>query len=570
MEQKTVKIISLRATNFGVLKALELDFEKFKNGFIAFKGNAGAGKSTVQNAIKTGTIGRDTLKDAAQYGEQWETETQLIDGEHKIFIGAKKKKDNSSIVYQLYEKDNEGKKVQNPIIDGVKATPSKYMELISTELTFGIKDFLSDNKTVHRNFMFALFRPELEKFGVIFDKKNPEYEKSILGELDKLTEDRDLLRSQCQHSGAFVADFEREGFTVESLAALTRTDETELTTKHSNLLVEKGSLTGNSAAEIEKKKSEVAKKGQEIIERIRKVSQELNATYDTEKAKFDEYAQDKQLDEKAFSDVKVYINALSFLPKEKKESIVLEIAADLALKYNKEVKTPVAPFCPVIENNQLKIDSNITYHADFNKLFEEHRNCVAEYMAIQPEEINYEAIDKKLEGLNQQIEKAKANNVLIDRYELNREWVEADAILNEKRQELAKLYAKVNTGVNGLKMKPFFNEEKMEIKTVYSGEYDKGFFQNEGEERLLLSYSSTQRPIIGVLLQVARLKKKTKMLPYIFIDDVPMDNKSREIIARIAEENKLTIITSMTGDYEKEKLTENEILIEGGEVFFNK
>ena len=56
----------------------------------------------------------------------------------------------------------EGKKNYTPVIDGLKATPAKYMELISNELTFGIKDFLSDSKTTHRNFMFKLFRPELE------------------------------------------------------------------------------------------------------------------------------------------------------------------------------------------------------------------------------------------------------------------------------------------------------------------------------------------------------------------------------------------------------------------------
>ena len=156
------------------------------------------------------------------------------------------------------------------------------------------------------------------------------------------------------------------------------------------------------------------------------------------------------------------------------------------------------------------------------------------------------------------------------RQNLNREWVEACGLVERKRNELAQLYANVNTGVEGLRMKPFFDKDgKMEIKTVYTGAYDTEFFKNkEGEERLLIGYSSTQKPIIGILLQVARLKLKEKVLPYIFLDDVPMDSRSRDLITRIAEDNNLTIITSLTGDYDKDKLTENELLIDGGEVFF--
>ena len=45
---KEVRILSFRATNFGVFKAVELDFEKFKSGVISIKGRSGEGKSTFQ------------------------------------------------------------------------------------------------------------------------------------------------------------------------------------------------------------------------------------------------------------------------------------------------------------------------------------------------------------------------------------------------------------------------------------------------------------------------------------------------------------------------------------------
>jgi hypothetical protein len=345
-----------------------------------------------------------------------------------------------------------------------------------------------------------------------------------------------------------------------------------LTQKHSELLVKKGGLSGNANAEVTKKQSEVAAKGQAVVEKIRKKTEELTAEYDEKKEAYDKQ-QGQEFEDRVNTDKLLDIyDEISYIDGDMVEKLKAEIEELHAAQYKTMLEIPLTPNCPKIEDGKLQTENSVEYHPDFAPLFKERDEITKEYNEIKPEEVNYDEIEKEIEELNEEIEKAKANNTLIDRYELNRQWVDADGALNAKRQELAKMYAKVNTGVPGLKMMPFFNDEKMEIKTVYSGEYDKDFFKpGESEDnQLLLSYSSTQRPIIGVLLQVARLKLKSKMLPYIFIDDVPMDSRSREIIARIAEENNLTILTSMTGDFEKDKLTENEILIEGGEVFFNE
>lgn len=592
--KKQVKIINFKANNFGIFKALELDFEKFKNGVIALKGEAGSGKSTIQKGVKLSTQGRNVLDDSAQYGEEWETETQLVDGDRKIFIGASKK-DGEAIKYKLYEKDSEGKKVMTPVIDGVKATPAKYMDVISTELTFGIKDFLSESNTVHKKFMFSLFRPELEKLGV----------EEILKDLSEFTSKRDNLRTMCTHKGAFMADFERDGWKKEALEALQLKSVDELEQCRNNLLIEQGKSEGDGNAEFQKARGEKVAEGQKVVEEIRRKKEELENTYAIELGKYEKDVAyntsiagqndsiEELLQQAEFIDDVIFDNVIN----------IIEVAYKNALK---TVKTPTKPQCPEIIDGKLKPGTQAKDYPLFKKLIDKYNKIALEYHGIKPENFTQSRdFETEIAEIDIKITEAKANNELIERYELNRLWVESSAKVDIKRGELAKLYAQVNTGVEGLRMKPFFDEEsgKVDIKTIYTGNYSPEFFRNDTikyideiksitdgkttfdspeeknerlksltgkiDERLLVSYSSTQRPIIGILLQIARLKKKAKALPYIFLDDVPMDKASLSLISKIAEENNLTVITSITGDFSKDKLTENEMLIEGGEIFFN-
>ena len=596
--QKQVKIINVTAANFGIFKAVELDLTKFKNGVIALKGQAGQGKSTIQNAIKVSTQGRATLADADQYGNDFVLETQLLDGDRKIFVGASNK--DGKITYKLYEKDSAGKKVSNPIIDGVKATPAKYMDLISTELTFGIRRFLSDDNTTQKKFMFELFRPELEKMGVIFDKKNAGYEKSILGELDALTITRDNLRAQCTHRGAFATDFERDGHKLESVGAMEKIDVVGMDQERTDLLVQKGQAEGNANAEHEKAKAAIAEKGQKIVADCRAINERLMSDYEEAKNGYDFTFDKKKHDDEQLNKALVLLEDCHFLADH-----MVNVGSDFNAKFlnhyafTENLKEPADPTTIPIVDGKMRPVPNFAYPVDYAEVTKDYISLAQEFQALKAPEHKPEEFDQKISALVLKIENAKVNNDYVERYQINREWVEAAALVNQKRNELAKLYAGVDTGVNGLKMKPFFEEDgKMDIKTVYDGSYDYGFFKPQikklrdkfndttsasekeslgiemnnltEEQRLLVSYSSTQKPLIGILLQVARLKTKEKVLPYVFLDDVPMDKNSRSLITRIADENKLTIITSITGDFQKDKLTENELLIEGGEVFFSE
>src|SRR6056297_537861 len=141
--QKQVKIIGLSVNKqLGILKACQMQFDE-KNRINVIKGGVGEGKTTAQQALKLGTQGSKTLTDKNLYGDV-DVETQLLDGDTKVFVGAKSD-GNGKLSYVLYTKDKDGKKVKDPVIDGVKATPAKYLEMLQTELTWHMDELTSDN-----------------------------------------------------------------------------------------------------------------------------------------------------------------------------------------------------------------------------------------------------------------------------------------------------------------------------------------------------------------------------------------------------------------------------------------
>ena len=117
----------------------------------------------------------------------------------------------------------------------------------------------------------------------------------------------------------------------------------------------------------------------------------------------------------------------------------------------------------------------------------------------------------------------------------------------------------------------FIKGDDDDIYLVYDGSYDKKYFNNpEKEPRKLSSYSGTQRPMICLLVQQYLLSKKVKSLPYLFIDDIPFDNKTISLLNKMADELGLWLFVNWTGDFKARGLKKGEILLENGNILFEK
>ena len=148
------------------------------------------------------------------------------------------------------------------------------------------------------------------------------------------------------------------------------------------------------------------------------------------------------------------------------------------------------------------------------------------------------------------------------------DWRESDQAVKDLKNDYYKKLTGIDTGVDGLHIS-LENEESENIFLMYNGSYDTEYFHNpERELRKLSSYSDTQKPLICLLIQNYLLKQKGKSMPYLWIDKVPIDNKTRTLLNRMSVELNLWLFVSWTGDFDKTSLVDGELLIENGDVFF--
>ena len=72
--------------------------------------------------------------------------------------------------------------------------------------------------------------------------------------------------------------------------------------------------------------------------------------------------------------------------------------------------------------------------------------------------------------------------------------------------------------------------------------------------------------MICLLIQNYLLSKKNKVLPYLWIDNIPIDKKTRNLLDKMSQELGLWLFVNWTGDFSAKTLENGEILLENGEV----
>ena len=189
---------------------------------------------------------------------------------------------------------------------------------------------------------------------------------------------------------------------------------------------------------------------------------------------------------------------------------------------------------------------------------------------FEEEEGDTSSLEKELEMVINDTLLAKENNKKCDMVDTYVSWRGANTKVTDLKNEYAKMLASVDTGVPGLII--CVNSEegvKMEIYLTYDGSYDTKYFNNpDKESRKLSSYSGTQKPLICLLLQNYLLSMKPKAMRYLWIDNIPIDSKTKKLLNQMGKDLGLTIFVNITGDFGRDSLEKGEILIEGGEIFF--
>ena len=587
MEQQTVEIIGFRANGYKAIQAVVLKPDLLSEKLVRVVGDIGNGKSSLMELLQIALSGSEAVakKDALKSG--FLSEVQISDGDHKLFMGARvtefskgENKGQAKFETFLFEKDIDGKAFA-PVIDGRKATAADYMNMLHTDITFNIPALFSNNPTEHRKLLEALFSDELAKLGI----------EAVLERIALAKKRQDNTRAICDANGAFKTTFEEEGWKIEQLEAIQKVDIETIRQKITSKEIEKDRILNSAEAtkelnetkaknEKDEKLRAVQAKAGAVVEKIRAMNEAKTEKYTSDLKVFDEWQAMALAISNSFRNAmeQVSVFPIEDIAKKAIEAIISGQESKQILALGTQPVSPIIPKGIQIISGQAQIPA--IYDPEYAPLVKERLELVDQYREIQLTPIavptveipNTESIDATISQLKVQRDSAEKNNQLAARFGFWNTWIEAKGIYEKEIDTLRKLYAKVNTGVAGLVITPITTKsERIEIYLQYNGEYDPAFFGNEPKEyRFLFDYSAFQRSIIGLMLQAARLDIKPKALRIAFIDDISVTRKSIEMLERVCTENSLRLWTSYAkDDYDIENLADGEIVVQGGEIFFN-
>lgn len=547
--QKQVKIIGLSvARSFGGLKATELKFDD-ENRLTVIKGEVGSGKTTLNKAMRLTTQGSSVLTDKNLYGDI-DITTQLSDGDMSIFVGCRTDK-NGSLNYFLYGIDADGNKVKDVVLDGQRATPASYLKSLQTALTWRLDELTSENPTTQRNILLELYRAELESQGVIYDKNHPDYVKGIIHQIEVAKNHRAHMDMKRKEVGGIGEDMTKKGirFTdrkklkdIVSLQEIVNTASAKITLAKTNLEQTR-----------ENKLNKLKLKGVETVSKIKDINDKHIKINQTSKLQAEKIEKIKNLVFELIEDKEI--------AKDRFKSIeeILPYPEDLLVEIEFDSKGKI-----------LSKAKDFDKKSSFYELLKEHKENRRKYDEVKDSVLKADDAEliAELEVATNSLEVAKTYNKEAEAVNSYHNWADANEVVNEIKKDYYLKLTEIDTGVEGLFICTDENAEEDEnIYLMYDGTYDPKYFNNKNKElRKLSAYSGTQKPMICLLVQNYLLSKKNKTLPYLWIDDVPIDKKTRELLEKMAKELDLWLFVNWTGDFKASELKNGEILLENGEI----
>lgn len=554
MKQKQVKIVGLSIEHqFGGLKAVDLTFND-KNRLVVIKGEVGAGKTTLNRAMRLTTQGSGVLTDKNLYGDI-DVTAQLSDGDMSIFVGCRTDK-NQSLSYFLYGVDKDGNKVKDVILDGQRATPANYLKSLQTALTWRLDELTSENPTVQRNILLELYKNELEAQGVIYDKKHPDYTKGIIHKIEIAKNERSHKDMKRKEVGGIADDMTKKGIKFTDRRKL---KDVEKLQKTYNTIESKITLAETNLEQIrENKLDKIKLKGVETVSKIKTLNDKHVKSNQKSKSQTETISKIKELVFGLFeTDDSEALN--TFLNVEK----LLPLPEDLLVEIEFDEKGKILSKAKDFDKKSV-----------FYELLKEHKENRKKYDELKDSKNKFDDNELKaeLETALKALNDAKSYNKDSEAINSFHDWSDANEAVNDIKKDYYNKLTDIDTGVKGLYIcTDQNNDEDENIYLMYDGSYDKKYFNNENKDlRKLSAYSGTQKPMICLLIQNYLLSKKNKTLPYLWIDDVPIDSKTRTLLEKMAKELDLWLFINWTGDFKASQLKDGEILIENGEILMNE
>ena len=560
------KLVGLKLNEkFGILEAQEARFETSTDKLITIKAEVGKGKSTVGKALNIGLSAgseREIPVDMKAY-EGCDIEEEITYGETPIFMRTTYK--DGSLSSSLYIKDKDGKKCTNPVINGKKMTAAALRDELKTELTFGIQEFISDDPRRQMEWMMKTYKDKLKEKGVVFDKKSPNYQGSVLYQLEQAKMERSQRYEKMRGLNAFKTALENDGLREEAIPdyidiSTIEKEREEASEKYHEELHDFDTKLGNIKVNSQKAISIMDAYNSSLKENKRLTDENNRLNVDSFNKKIDENKKNRDL-------LHEHIQILSEAGAPMKEVIEWFEKLPSIGEYKEFIETEINP----ITTDCGKYIHDKKYSDEIEKAFADLDFCRKEYVRLEKEK---EAVKKPSDEFSSRIEEAKASNRIAERWAAFFDHQETDKEVKRIFAEYRKIFTSIDLGVDGLKIDIIGNEDDMNMRTVYNGSHNPKLFGNEkGEYRALSSYSETQKNILSILMQIHLLDEKKKQgddaLRFLFIE-APLDSKTRDMLIDYQKKYDLQLLCTMTCDVDVSTLKEGEIAIENGYLISKK
>jgi len=196
-----------------ILDVQEVEFGKEKDGLIEIKANVGSGKTTAKHGVELALSAgnQQQLPFDVKKFDTADVEVKLTYGDQPIYLRTYKNA-AGSLTSVAYIKTSDGKIAKDPVINGKKLTPAVLRDILKTDLTFGVENFLSENPKVHMDFMMKIYSHKLKELGVVFDTKSEAYQGSILYRLEQAKLDRADKHAKRRELNGFKEALIEEGY----------------------------------------------------------------------------------------------------------------------------------------------------------------------------------------------------------------------------------------------------------------------------------------------------------------------------------------------------------------------
>ena len=564
---KDVKIIGLSVNkSFGGLKATELTFDQ-DNRLTLVKGEVGSGKTTLNKALSLTTKGVKTLDDNNLYGEV-DLTAQLLDGDYNVFVNCKSDK-SGKLSHSIYTIDKDGHKLKDVVIDGQKLTPANYLKSLQTSLTWRLDELTSENPVVQRKILLDLYKKELEKKGVIFDKNHSKFTDSIIHKIEKAKNDRNYADMKRKEVGGIATDLDAKGVDSTTRRDLKPTDSIEQ--QIGTLKADIEYKQRNAEQSLKNDLNDLKTKGLETNSKLKDFRDSIKLENNAIELEFLEYQKKEDVKEWEIDQIKGSLNTLGVNEDDAKS--IMDIVKSKLPKLEKPNKQSLRELYFNDKGQCVSLQEDFDHDDKIKSLINDYKNIQKDYfqrvnqgndLVVNTTDLESKVnqLSVSLESIKQYNDEAKSVNALHD-------WKDANEAVKDLQSDYYKKLTGIDTGVKGLHI-ALDDKEGDNIFLMYDGSYDPDYFHNQNKElRKLSSYSDTQKPLICLLIQNYLISKKGKALPYLWIDKVPIDNKTRTLLERMSTELGLWLFVSWTGDFDSSNLSDGELLIENGNVFFN-